>query len=233
MASGTASGGSGSGRATISTGTPRARAASSLAAVAVPPGVLADQLLDAVPAQQRQLVGQREWAGGGDQRRARQRGRRRRVDAAYSIFVPRPGGERGELLLADRQQHPARRGAQRDGGRLEAVALGPEIAGLLLPARAPDDDQGDAGNHGDGLAGVARHGGGEGVRRVDQDRGPAGAQVGGEPGGGAEAARPHRDRLGQRMAGDPGEAQHGRNAASERAGQRRGLAGAAEDEDAE
>lgn len=196
-------------------------------------GILGDDMGDAVVLQQRQVAGFGEGTAGNDHLGIWQ-GQRPvgRIDQPQKVVVPGFRGEGGKRLLADRQEDPARWFGQSGDGGLKVGHPVPVVARPGLPGWPFQRAKRRAG-FGAGGNGVAAHGGGEGVGRVDNMADPFGPKVIGQPPGAAKAADPGRQRLGQRRVGAPGigkdRVDPGRR---ERARKRRGFGGSAQQKDA-
>lgn len=193
-------------------------------------GVLGDEDLDPVMAQEGQLVRKAERAAGADDGGVGRQGfGPRRIDAADGVVMPGRGLEGGEVLLADGQQDAARRGAEGLGGCCHVRHFGPAVALGGLPFRAADGEERRV-RQGSGLGGVVFHAGGERVGGVDQqiDIG----QCRDEAWDAAEAADAVGDGGGAGRAGGASEGEQGVESAVVRycGGEGGGLGGAAQDQ---
>ena len=89
------------------------------------------------------------------------------IDGAYEVAMVRDGGEGGELQAAYGEEDAPRLGADRRSGGRHCRDLRPAIARLRGPRRPAGVEKRDAGEP-RRLARIRRHGGGEGMRGVDQ-----------------------------------------------------------------
>ena len=158
-------------------------------------GILADDHIDPVDAQQGDLVLHGEGAAG-EQVFDIGRIERRidRIDAAHEIVVLRSRVEGLRLLPADGQEDTARRRAKcchRIGNRRDAR---PAVAGNLYPAEPFQLQKRDAGD-GACRAGIGGNLFGEGMRGVDQKINRMRCKIGRKALGAAEAAGAHRHGL--------------------------------------
>lgn len=154
-----------------------------------------------------------------------------RIDAADEVAVPGCGGESGKILLADGEEHPARRPAQRFGGGRHVRDNRPTVARAWLPRRTADDDEGNAGGLGGGF-GMARDLFGKGMRGVNQCVDALGAQVSDQPINASESADAPGDGRRNGRARAPGKRERRLKPwiVGEGAGESRGFAGAAQDQ---
>lgn len=158
-------------------------------------GILADDNVDPVGAQQGDFVLAREGAAGEQvfdigciERRIDG------IDAAHEIMVLRGGVEGLRLLPADGEKDAAWRftkGDYRIGNRGDAC---PAITGNLFPAEPLQPQQRNAGG-GAGRAGIGGNLLSEGMRGVDQKIDRMRSKIGGKPFGTAETARADRHGL--------------------------------------
>jgi len=197
------------------------------------PRVFRDDHLDAVFGEQLLVVNLRERpARGDDFCTARQGFGRRGIDAADEVFVPRCGGEGGEVLAADGQQDTARGVAQSGGGLGHVSDLLPVVALLGLPGRAFDEQQRDLrGTPGGGGVGAHLHG--EGVGGDDQRLDALLFDIADEARHPAETAAAPGDVWQARRGGNAGQREHRAETRISRKqpSQSGGFAGAAQDED--
>ena len=151
-------------------GKPQLARSVDLGACAVATGVAGDEPRDAAFAHQFAVVFKRERATRDHDLGIGQRqcviGR---IDKAQRIGMLRLGGERHQMLPADREKHAGGRVGQRGNGGREIGDLDPAIAGHARPRRAFQREQ-RRGRHGAGFDRVAAHIGGEGMGRVDHMR---------------------------------------------------------------
>ncbi len=159
------------------------------------PGVLADDHIDPVGAQQGDLVFDGEGAAG-EQVFDIEGGERRidGIDAAHEIMMLRGGIEGLRLLPADGEKDAAWRftkGDYRIGNRGDAH---PAVARNLFPAESLEPQQRNAGG-GAGCTGIGGNLLGEGMRGVDEKIDRMRSKIGGKPFHTAETARADRHRL--------------------------------------
>ena len=166
-----------------------------LAVGGIAAGILADDHLDAAFAQQFHFrldgegpSGEQVFDMGRIERRVD------RIDAAHEIMVLRRGVEGLRLLPADGEEDAARLRAQRRHGVGDRGDARPAVAFRLLPAKALQPQQGNAGGFACG-AGIGGDLPCEGMGRVDEEIDGVAAKIGGKPPGAAEAAAAHRRRL--------------------------------------
>lgn len=196
------------------------------------PGVLGDDHVDLVVAQQGKVAFDRVGASGNDSMGVRQRqGIGRRIDKAQKIMVLRGLGESGQGLAADGKEHPVRGLTQRFDGSFRVGDKGPVVAFARSPWRAFQSDQGGS-SYGTSSDGVSAHLYGEGVCRVDQMSNGFGFQVFRQSRDAAEPADADGKGLGDRGLGTAGvgiNRVHVR--IGQRAGHRGGFGGSAQKKD--
>ena len=170
-------------------------------------GILADDHVDAVRAEQLHLILDGEGTArekivdiGRIQRRVD------RIDAAHEIMVLRRGVEGLGLLPADGEKDAARRGAQRRHGPGDRGDARPAVALRLFPAEALQPQQGNAGRRARG-AGIGGNLFREGVGRVDEKIDGLTVEIGRQPLYATETAAAHRHRLRRGIERAPGQRQ--------------------------
>lgn len=197
-------------------------------------GVLADDHVDSVGAQQGDLVLDREGTAGeqvfdigGGERRIDG------IDAAYEIMMLRGGIEDLRLLTADGEENAARRLTQRRYRISNRGDARPAVAGNRFPAETLQPQQWNAG-HAAGRAGIGGNLFREGMRGVDQEIDCMRSKIGGKPFGTAETTGADRHGLRGGIERAAGERQrHGEiGTVAKAAGQIARLRRAAQNEDA-
>ena len=169
--------------------------------------VLGDHDVDAMFGHQRAVIGLRERSAPGQINHMRQRQRRiDRIDAADQIMMLRRIGERRELIAAERDEHAARRLAQRTHRCRHVIDLDPAVAFDGGPGRPLQHHERHAGlprSH----ERVRRDAAGIRMRRVDQHVDALARQIIRQARGAAEAAAADRNRLARGRSGPAGERQ--------------------------
>lgn len=165
----------------------------------LPAGILADDDVDAVIAEQRHLRLHREGPAGEDILHLRRLQRRiDGIDAAYEIMVLRRGIEGLRLLPTDGEEHTARRGAERCDGLGDRADAYPAVALRLFPAGALEPQERQIRRRAC-RAGIGGDLPGKGVGGVDQQIDGVLAQKGRKPLCPAETAGAHRHGLRHRI----------------------------------
>lgn len=195
-------------------------------------GVLADQTLDAVLAQQVKVTLEAEGAAVDGDGVMGQRGRRLgSVDQAQQVVMLGLGREGGEVHAADSQQYSlGRAGKGIDGGFNAGDAL-PVVARHRLPGRTSQGNEFDIAVC-RGLYGMAAHLCGEGMGGIHQMGDAVLRQPGSQSLDAAEATNAGGQWLGLWCSDTPGIAEHGGNRATgESPGQGAGFAGTSQNQD--
>lgn len=195
--------------------------------------VLGDDHVDAMLAQQRDLILDGEGAAGEQVVGGRGERRLDRVDAANEIMMLRGGVEMVGLLPSDREEDAQWRASERDDRLGKRGDARPAIPLDWLPSGALEPDQRRAGRL-SGALGIGRNLPGEGVGSVDQKVDAVALKKGSESIGAPEAAGAHRHGLRRRIGGAAGERQRDVEIGPQRQPAREiaGLGGAAQNEDA-
>ncbi len=195
-------------------------------------GVLGDDHVDPVVAQQGKVAFDREGTSGDDGMGVGQRqGIGRRIDKAQKIVVLRGLGESGQGLATDGKEHPVRALTQCFDGSFMIGDKGPVVAFACSPWRAFQSDQGRVG-FGAGGDGIRAHLSGERVGRVDHIGDGFGLDIGLKAFDAAKAADADGQRLGDLGFGTAGIGIDGIHACiSQRAGHLRGFGGSAQKKD--
>lgn len=167
-----------------------------------------------------------------DVRARRQSFGRRRIHAADGVIVPSCGGERGEVLAADGQQHPARGFAQCGGGIGHVEHLHPVIASFGLPGWPLDHQDGDV-RCPRGGNGIGTHLHGEGMGGDDERLDAVVQQVTRDPGNAAKTAAAPGDFRQARCGSAAGKREGGAEirVAHQQRRECEGFSGAAQDEE--
>ncbi len=146
-------------------------------------------------AHQVQIVLQPEGPAGDDDLGIPQREvRGRRIHQPDQEAVLREMGEVGEMLAADRQEHPLAGTVQGRRGTRDVGNMGPVVLRTCRP-RSPLEGAKRHVGHGAGPNGIAADLRGKGMGRVDDLPDPLVAQEGRKPLGPAEPADAHGNRL--------------------------------------
>jgi hypothetical protein len=155
------------------------------------------------------------------------------VDAAYEIVVLRRGYEGSQLLAAEREKYPTRRGTQGTHRRRYVRDLDPAVAGNRTPGR-PAQRQQRHPRRSRRARGIGGDDGGVGMGGVDERIDALSRKIVGKPVGASEPADPHRHRLTGRRGSAAGKRQRHRKVGTTRKAFRQasGLRRAAENEDA-
>jgi hypothetical protein len=196
--------------------------------------VLGGDDFDAVLHEERAFVGLVERTAGGDVGGMRYVERRLDgIDAADEIMVLRRRGEWRDLLASEREEHMARKSAERRDGTYRVADLDPAITCNRGPGWATQRDQRHLREH----CGTSRIGGDRGrigMRRVNENVDARGGEMVREPLRAAESAEAHRHGLPRRCRGAAGERQRDRKIGTvgEALGKLPRLRGAAQYEDA-
>ena len=195
-------------------------------------GILADDQIDRLCAQQRCVGFHGEGTAIDDDVVVRQRDVfPRRIDEAQQIVVLRLSGEGIDMHPPQRQHHPPRRAGERGDGTGDVRNPLPAITRLRVPRGAGQREMRDADLRGGGDR-VGAYLCGERVRGIHQMRDIGVAQIGYEAFDPAEAANPNRHWLRLRVRDPARIAQRGgKRALRQRGGERAGFGGAAEDQD--
>lgn len=187
--------------------------------------------LDAMGAQERQIVLKRVRAALHHYRAALRRHLKPRLHDAQQIPVRRVLQERLHLLAPNGQKDAAWRSRQGTHRGVEIGHAVPAVAGAGTPRRALQRQQRHA-KPSASLNGVAAHLCGKRVRGIDHVRDALLAQEGRQPIGAAEAAHASWQRLRNRLRSAPGVGKsRGHASAGECLRQLRGFGGAPEQED--
>ena len=140
-----------------------------LGARASPAGIAGDDPCHAARAQHLKFAVQRERPARHDDLGLEWQGRIGRIDKSQRIGMLRPGAERGDMLPADRKEHPRAVVWQgRNSGR-DIRDLDPVVTGSPSPWRALERDQRRSACRARRNR-VAAHLGGKGMRRIDHMR---------------------------------------------------------------
>lgn len=146
---------------------------------AAAPGILGNDMADAVLAQQGEITGQIKRPARNHRLRIRQRQIARWIDKAQQVVMLGPGGKIGEILLADGQKHPRRRLRQgRDSAR-DIRNGAPVIAVTAYPSGSLKRQQGQA-RRATGRNRVPAHLRGKGMRGINDMGDILGTQIGAE-----------------------------------------------------
>lgn len=197
------------------------------------PGVLGDDMGDAVILQQRQIARQIKGAARYDGPRIWQgQWRLRHIDKAQEVVMLRFGRERRKVLFSDRQKDAGGPIGQRRHRTSHVGHMMPVIVGARSPRRALKNTQRCAGG-GTGGDGVLAHLRGEWVGGVNHMADLFAPQIGGQTFGPAKAADAGRQRLRDRAVGAPGVGKDCIHAARRQSAGKGGrFGGAAQQEDA-
>ncbi len=172
-------------------------------------GVFRQNNLDAVLAEQPDVVLRREGAARLNEDDVRQSERRGgQINQAYNVGVLRRGLQLGEGEAADPAENLPGLGANRldSGGHIWRKR--PIVAGPKLPGRSFDREQRRAGGR-SRFDGMAAHLRGEGVRGIHQHLNALVPKIADEPFDAAKPAASRRDRLGARRGSPAGEGKRG------------------------
>lgn len=195
-------------------------------------GVLADQALNAVLAQQVEVTLQAEGAAvDGDGVMGQRGSRLGSVDQTQQIVMLGLCREGGEMHAADGQQYSLGRAGERIHGGFNAVDSLPAVARHRLPGGTSQGDEFHIAVC-CGLYGMAAHLCGEGMGGIHQMGDAVLRQPGPQPLDATEASNAGGQWLGLWCGDSPGIAEHGGNrATSEGRGQGAGFAGASQNQD--
>lgn len=186
---------------------PKRSRRSDLAVGRVATAVFAHHEFRAMLLQQRAFFSFREWTtrhnigcvGHGERRLDR-------IDAADGIAVLRSGGERYDILAADREKHLAWRVSDRVDRAGDVVNIDPSVAGDRGPRRAPQRQDRSSCSYG-GICGMIGYDGGVGMGGIDHHIDVLYREVVGQAFDAAKSADPHRHRLRGGLGGAAGKRQ--------------------------